>query len=339
MTFTATGRRLRLVTLLCLALMLLSGLSASNARGTTVPDETTPTSGDETGGSEVSSELPPPDLPSSNVEGYTFDLQVSLRADLDTIPREASVYEVVRDEPTKESVEELANQLGIGGEVEDRGDGSFTVSGEGELFVTVDLIQYFSTSEAAAGELPSDEAAVTTARDWLRQNKLLAPDVGDGKVAARIAETNRMIVVFTPVEPKNLLAAYPSMSVTVGVDGVVLEAAIRWGNIVRADVYQLMPIEQAWQQVQSGQAYLAPQLEEAGLAPGTEVSGRASFSTVTVAYSTSGPPGGRQYLQPIYVFDGRIRVEGIDDKTFLLTAYVPALANSGAPVGLLTGAY
>lgn len=283
--------------------------------------------------SELSSELPPPDLPTSNVEGYTFDIRSSLRADLEGVAREAAVYELVRDEPTAASVEALAGALGVDGDVEDRGDGSFTASGNGELFVTLDLVQYSSVADVAEGELPSDEKAVNEAKDWLRKSTLLPPDIGKGTVVTRIEEANRLIVGFSPAEPVNVLAAYPSISVTMAADGTVLEASVRWANIVRADVYQLLEIEQAWQLIESGQGFLDPELAEAGLPAGSDVTGRATFSGIEIAYATSGPPGGRQYLQPVYVFSGRVRIEGLEDRTFPLKAYVPALANSGAPVG------
>ena len=304
-------------------------LSLALAPSTVAQETPTPASGD----TELSSELPPPDLPTSNVEGFTFDLRVSLRADLEGVAREAAVYELVREEPTTESVGKLAQGLGIDGNVEDRGDGSFTVSGDGELFVTLDVVQFFSSADVAEGELPSDERAVSTVKDWLRKSKLLPPDIGDGEVVTRIEDASRLIVEFGPAEPVNVLAAYPSITVTMAADGTVLEAAIRWANIVRADVYQLMEIEQAWQMIESNQAFLDPELSEAGLPGGTEVRGRATFSEIEIAYATSGPPGGRQYLQPVYVFSGRVRVEGDDERTFPMTAYVPALANSGAPVG------
>lgn len=289
----------------------------------------TPMAGD----TELSSELPPPDLPTSNIEGFTFDLDVSLRADLEGVAREAAVYELLRKEPTAESVQELADRLEIEGTVEDRGDGSFTVGGDGELFVTLDVVQFFSAAAAAEGDLPSDEKAVTTAKDWLRQSTLLPPDIGEGTVVTRIEDANRLVVAFGPAEPVNVLAAYPSITITLAADGTVLEAAIRWANIVRADVYQLMEIEQAWQMIESGQGFLNPELTDAELPAGSEVSGRATFGAIEIAYATSGPPGGRQYLQPVYVFTGRVRVEGQEDRTFPMTAYVPALANSGAPVG------
>jgi hypothetical protein len=304
-----------------------------SALGTTVPETPTPDGSDATGSdSELSPELPPPDFPTANLEGYTFDLRYALSAELDRVPREAAVYELLRDEPTVKSVQKLADRLEIDAEVEDQEDGSFTASGNGELFVTLDQIQYFSPAEVGEGDLPSDEKAISEARDWLRQTKLLPPDIGEGKVVTRIPDSNRMIIGFVPVEPENVLSGYPSITVTMGADGVIIEASIRWANIVRADVYQLMSPQEAWQLVSSGQAYLSPELADAKIDPGTDVKGRVTFTSISIAYATAGPPGGRQYLQPIYVFTGRIRPED-DERTYPITAYVSALSNSGAPVG------
>ena len=93
-----------------------------------------------------------------------------------------------------------------------------------------------------------------------------------------------------------------------------------------------MPSRQAWQLIESGQAYIEADLASAGLEPGSEVKGRATFTDVSIAYSTSGPPGGKQYLQPVYVFTGKLTVDDVDG-SYVIRAYVPALNNSGAPVG------
>lgn len=318
---------------LALALALLVSSLPVATYATIVPDPPTPDAAEEEAdGSELASELPPPDFPSANLEGYTFDLDYSLQAELDGVPREAAVFELLREEPTVESVQEIADELGLEAEVEDSGDGSFTAEGNGDLFVTIDLIQYFSDAEVAAGELPSDESAISSARDWLRSASLLPPDIGDGAVETRIPDANRLVVLFRPAEPTPVLSGYPSITITLSADGTVIEAAIRWSNIVRADVYQLMSPDEAWQLVTSGQAYLAPQLDEAGIDPGTDIQGRVTLSSLAIAYASAGPPGGRQYLQPVYVFEGRIRPQG-DERTYPITAYVSALSNSGAPVG------
>ena len=188
--------------------------------------------GDDASG-EVTVELPPPDLPTSNEQGYTFDLDVSLNADLDAVAREAAVYELRRPEVTIDDAQELADRLQIGAEASDRGDGSFEASGDGQLYVSTELIQYFSPAEVGDGALPDDEQAIAFGRDWLRVAGLLPPDMGNGKVVSRVEETKRVIVLFGPAEPENVLAAYPSIAVTVGPEGVVTEASLRWANVVR----------------------------------------------------------------------------------------------------------
>jgi hypothetical protein len=257
-----------------------------------------------------------------------------LKADLDNVPKEAPVYELRRIAATLDQAQALADKLGIGQKASDRGDGTFQADGNGQLFVSTELIQYFSPEKAGDGKLPADDEAVGFARDWLRTAGILPPDLGEGRVVSRIDETKRLIVVFGPAEPDDVLAAYPSITVTLGPKGVVIEASLRWANVVRADVYQLMPARQAWQTVASGQAYIDADIAKAKLDPGADVKGRATFSDIAIAYSTSGPPGGKQYLQPIYVFTGKLTISD-KDGSYVVKAYVPALANSGAPVGIV----
>ncbi|MEZ4496977.1 MAG: hypothetical protein R2845_09425 [Thermomicrobiales bacterium] len=96
---------------------------------------------------------------------------------------------------------------------------------------------------------------------------------------------------------------------TLGPDGVMLEAVKRWANIQRSDVYQLRSANEAWQQVQSNQAYIEAEIPEDEAPAGTTIVGSVTFNNVSIAYTTSGPAGGDQYLQPIFVFRGRIRLE------------------------------
>jgi hypothetical protein len=329
--------RMLIVALVSLALIATSFVHSSHSSAfTTVPLTPTPSAGGGTSDStgEVTVELPPPDLPTANEQGYTFDLKSSLKADLDAVPREAPVYELRRTPATLEEAQSLATKLQIGQTPTDRGDGTFEADGNGQLFVSTELIQYFSPAKAADGKLPSDDDAVGFARDWLRTAGVLPPDLGDGKVVSRIDDAKRLIVMFGPAEPDSVLAAYPSISVTLGPKGVVVEASLRWASVVRTDVYQLTPAREAWQTVASGQSYIETDLTKANLDPGSDVKGRATFSDISIAYSTSGPPGGKQYLQPIYVFTGKLTIDN-KDGSFVVKAYVPALANSGAPVGVV----
>jgi hypothetical protein len=323
----------RHVLLAVAVLSIAVGISGSrSAAYTTVPLSPDATPGTEDARGEVTVELPPPDLPTSSEQGYTYDLEASLNADLDAVAREAAVYELRRPEVTQVEAQQIADRLQIGADATDRGDGTFEASGNGQLYVSKELVQYFSAAAVTNDSLPADQQAIDFARDWLRVAGLLPPDLGDGRIVSRVEETKRVTVLFGPAEPAPVLAAYPSIAVTVGPNGVVLESSLRWANVVRIDVYRLMPARQAWQLIESGQAYIEAELQDAGVSPGSDVKGHATFDSVRIAYSTSGPPGGSQYLQPVYVFEGTVRVDDVEG-SYPVRAYVPALSNSGAPVG------
>ena len=283
---------------------------------------------------EITEQLPPPDMPSANEGGYTFDLEATLTADFDAVPTEAPVYALERPVPTKNATRALAERLKIEGEVEDRGNGVFVVSGDGQLFVTPDLIQYLSAADLPKGDLPDDEEAIATAREWLRRTELAPPDLGEGRVASRTEASGRIVVLFTPVEPERLLAGYPSITVSLGPKGVVLEAASRWATITQQDLYRLEPAEDAWFRVETNQVYIEAALDGSGLPAGAAVEGTVEYTDIDLAYTTAGPPGREQFLTPVFVFAGRLSLDGRKE-TYPISAYVPALADSGAPVGRL----
>lgn len=309
--------------------------TGSPVLGTTVP--VSPTAESKSGeapdaSGEVAEQLPPPDLPTTSKQGYTFDLQASLKADLKKVATDAPVYALDRGAMTKAQAQKLADKLKIGAKVKARGTDGFTASGEGELFITPDLIQYQSASGPKDGKLPSDEEAVTAARKWLRGSGLTPADLGEGHVASRVEPSHVVVVVFAPIEPDGLLAAYPSITVSLGPKGEVLEAAKRWADIQPADTYQLRSAEDAWKDVQVGEVYIEANLTEADFPAGADVSGSVTYNDISIGYTTAGPPGGTQYLEPVFVFKGRLRIEG-KKGTYAIKAYLPALANSGAPVG------
>lgn len=281
---------------------------------------------------EVTPELPPPDIPTSNQQGYTFALKSTLRVDLDALPKEARVYELLREAPAKKEAQQIADRLKIGAEVQDKGNDTWEATGLGQVFIAPDLIQYFSLEDVREGKLPNDKEAIAFAQEWLRLTGLLPPDLGKAEVVGRIEESQRFVVQFRPDEPRGILSAYPSITVTMGPTGTILEASIRWAEIKRGDLYLLRQPKDAWNEVQSGEAYLEVELPEGVAQPGDDITGTATYSGVEIAYTTAGPPGSRQYLVPIFVFRGRMRPEG-SETTYPIRAYVPALASSGAPVG------
>lgn len=316
---------------LCFALLALAIAVAGN--GTLAQDATPePANDQQPGSSELTAELPPPDLPSSNQQGYQFQIDSSSKIDLDAVPREAPIYRLNWKAPTERRIQRIAEKLGIKGDVNDRGDGSFDIQGDQELYVSSGLVQFYSPDQPAAGDLPDDEAAIGFAREWLRTAGLLPSNVSDGSVVSRSEQTNRVMVQFTPLEPENLIAAYPSAVVTIGPGGDVIEASVRWPEIERFDLYQLRDPKDAWAEVSSGEAFLDVQLPEGIADDQGVVKGNATYSSIEIGYTTAGLPGGDQYLQPVYIFVGRFVPEG-SDSSYRIRAFVSAVANSGAPVG------
>lgn len=337
---TVTGGKW-LLTLLALVMTLGLSLGSVGIRSAGAQDEDeepsgTPTaeeapSSETSAESEVAEALPPADLPTGNLIGVTYEIEASLDADLDAAPREAIVYRLTLPETSEEATAELAERLGIEGDVEDRGNGTYVVSGNGDLFVTPQLVQYLSPETPTLADLPADDEAIELARDWLRSTGLAPADLGEGTVAGRAEEVGRVTVAFSPLEPTPILAAYPSITVVLGPDGVVLEASLRWAEIAVADRYLLRPAEDAWRQVEAGQAYI--EVDYGGNEPkgGTTVAGEAMYTEISIAYTTGGLPTETQYLLPVYVFAGELTVE--DGGTFPIRAYVPAIATSDTPVG------
>jgi len=317
-------------------LALLVSFAVPLGSSPAVAQESTPETGDETSDSadsELATELPPPDLPSSNPQGYTFEFDSTTTIDLNSLPKEAVVYELVWREATDSRAERIAENLSIEGEVIDRGNGTFDLSGDGgEIYVSSDLVQFFTPADPGEGELPDDADAITFARDWLRTAGLLPNDVDSGRIVSRSEETQRVIVQFLPLEPENMISAYPSVLVTQGPGGAVVESSIRWPQIERADLYQLRDANEAWQEVRSGQAFIEVSLPDGIADDQLVVDGEATYSSVEIGYTTAGLPGGAQYLEPIYIFTGRLSPED-SDRSFRVRAYVSAVANAGAPVG------
>lgn len=287
-------------------------------------------------GSELADQLPPADLPTMNEQGFTFALESTYTGTFDGAPAEAQVYLMSLDTLGSDDVTNVADRLGIEGEVEDQGNGSFAIEGNGSLYVSAGLMQYVSADQIPEGALPTDEEAIAFGREWLRQLQLLPADIGEGSIQARIEQPARVIVLYQPVNPAPLLSAYPAISITLGPQGSILEASFRWADISAADNYQLRGAESAWTEVVERRSYLELVLPSDLFPDGSTVSGAAEYSAVSIVYTSSGIPGEQQYLQPVYAFAGRVAPDGAED-TYELTAYVPALINSLQPVGRGSG--
>lgn len=312
-----------------LAVLCTLIVTASSSQFAAAQDSTPEPPGD----SEVTTQLPAADLPNINEQGYLFELESTWTGSLDTVPREAPVYQMNLPAHDPSSVDQMASRLGIEGEVVDQGSGTYQVEGDtGTLFVTGGLEQYTSSAEIPEGDLPEDDQAVAFAREWLRQTQLLPADAGEGSVVARVDEPARIIVTIEPISPENLLSEYPSITIIMGPDALVLEASFRWSTLSTTDTYSLRPVDSAWTEVAEKRSYLQVEVPEGVAEPGTTITGQSVYDSVSIGYTTSGIPGETQFLQPVYVFTGTLTPEG-SDTSYPITAFVPALVNSQQPVG------
>lgn len=319
--FTPVPRRLAMLCVLIVA--------AASSQSAVAQDSTPAPPGD----SEITTQLPAADLPTMNEQGYLFELESTWTGSFDSVAREAPVYQLVKPAQDAASVAQMATRLGIDGEVADQGGGTFEVVGvAGTLYVTGGLEQYLSSGDVPEGELPADDQAVAFAREWLRQTQLLPADAGNGAVIARTESPPRIVVTIEPVRPENLLSSYPSITVIMGPEAVVLEASFNWSDLTTTDTYSLRPVDAAWMEVAERRSYLQVEVPEGVAEPGQTITGQAVYDTVAIGYTSSGIPGETQYLQPIYVFGGSITPDG-SETSYPITAYVPALVNSQQPVG------
>ncbi len=307
-----------------LSLALLASMSV-----TSIAQDATQEPGWET---ELAPPLPVVDLPTMNQLSYTFELQSSWQGDGENVPRDVPIYQFESVTYTEEDVVEIAETLGVDGEVSEEGESTYTVQDEGSIYTTPGLLQFVSAVEVPDEELPEDEAAIAYARDWLRVSGLLPANIGEGSIVARIEEPARLIVEFLPANPSPLLTSTPGITVTVGPAGTILEGRVSWAMISEAETYRLRSVEDAFSVVQNRQSYLDVTLPVDRFPQGSAIIGTATYDEVSIAYTTSGAVGSAQYIQPVYVFTGSLEPEGTDE-TFGITAYVPAIVTELQPVG------
>ncbi len=283
--------------------------------------------------SETGSTLPAADLPTMNEQGHRFELSSTFDGNFDGVPNEAPVYRMAQPTYTAEQVADIAERLGIDGEVNDRGGDTFSVeSREAQLHITQGRVQYMSMATAEEGDLQGDETAISTAREWLRERGLLPGDVGDGTILSRTEEPKRVIAGFQPVKPSPLISSTPLVSVAMGPNGQVLEATNGWAELTQDQIFQLRGADFAWQEVEERRAWVDASLPTDEWATGSTIGGAVVYTQLSLAYTTSGVPGENQYLQPVYVFHGELTPDGSDSR-YQVQAYVPALINSNQPVG------
>ncbi len=283
-------------------------------------------------------ELPSADIPSGTPGSSRLQLTYHLNMSLQDIPQQADVYLMQSRTWTQADVESLAQSLGITGTVQDQGNGSFRASGNGDLYISNNLVQYIAppgggeTGTPVTNQtLPGNDALVQTARGWLIQQNLLGATIGGGTVVNRDESQNIAQVQFKPVEPDQLLSAIPSANVTLNGSGAVTEAYIRWPATMPRSTYGLRSAADLWNDAAKGVGYI--EVDDAQLPSGSgPLPGDATITSASLAYTTAGAPETKQYLVPLVVFEGQVTVSGAD-APIPIKIYVPAVGAQAAPRG------
>lgn len=277
-------------------------------------------------------DLPAPEMPSGNPVNRRLSLHYRLDMSLQQIPNTAPVYQMLPKDWTHEQVADIAQRLGVTGEIVDQGSGSFRASGGGNLYVTENLVQYIADAKPPAGELPGDDALLQSARDWLLNHNLLGgADIGPGSVQDRNTDTGRATVAIKPIEPDKILAAIPSAAVIIGTDGSVVEANIRWPASLRKASYTLRSADGLWADAGAGRGYvdIDPQLLPEG---SNQLMGTATARSVSLAYTVAGNTAAKQFLVPLVVFEGEAKINGVDAPV-PIRIYVQSVSQQLAPRG------
>jgi hypothetical protein len=275
-------------------------------------------------------ELPPAQIVSGGLTrelSLTYELAVSPS----DMPSTAPVYLLLWPQRALEDVEAIAAGAGIDGLVEDLGGGNFQAIGStGELYVSPTVVQYVSAVEAPSGEVADDATLASIAQTWLLDIGLVSGDVDSGTVVARDDEAGRAVVLFKPVQPSPLLAVTPSATVTLGSDGTILEANVRWPESYAGSDYGLRSGDELWNEVLAGEGSIEADLS--GVPGDGPVSGTVTVTAVSIAYSYAGSPAENEYLVPIVMYSGEAV---LDDSGAIVpvSIYVPAVYGESAPSG------
>ena len=216
----------------------------------------------------------------------------------------ADVFSIAWSPPSAAQVDELARKLGLTGPVRQLKAGMYTVDGNGTLSVDAKATVYAPppvTTET--NSLPDDRTAISSARGWLATHALLPPDVGPANVR-RNGDT--LDVIFHPKTLPVILSDLPGVRVRICLGHVVQEVQRAWPNGLLPGAYDLISLDDAWQQAQArGMVDLRLPADLS-----TPPNATALINSVSLAYAFASDTNGRDFLQPLYLFSGAVAIPG-----------------------------
>lgn len=289
-----------------------------------------------------------PTLGAAGGPGFTFDftyeLGSSLAAGWPTLPGTAPAYRLAPFDFTETHVASLAARLGIDAPVTREGwqDSYLLVAERDGRAIRafpggyVTFTQPFDYPPASRSELPSDERAVTVARDWLVAAGFVpdAAGLGPGEVTFD-AGNGTLVVRFRPAEPADVVTIAPWALVQLGLGETVAMGSADWYPVLEQAPYPLREVTEAWADVQAGRGILHWAITEyPGPSGPTEVvEGEATATAVRLAWAIGRAGDGTPYLVPVYAFSGTVVVPyGSESETTTLPfeVWAPAVTDEYA---------
>lgn len=238
----------------------------------------------------------------------------------------ADVFTINWRPPSAAQVDELARKLDLTGPVRQPAAGLYTVDGNGRLSVDAKATVYVPPAAATTtSALPDDRTAISGARNWLATRDLLPPDVGPADVQ-RSGET--LDVIFHPKALPLILSDKPGIRVRIGPGNVVQEVRRAWPSELMPGAYDLISLDEAWQQAPVRGAVDMTLPARVSVPPNAT----ALINSVSLAYALASDKNGKDYLQPVYLFSGAVAIPGQRDGAEIRVA-VPAVRNVQQPAG------
>jgi hypothetical protein len=232
----------------------------------------------------------------------------------------ADAYQVVWGTVSTAQVGTLAQRFGVTGPVQQVKPGSYVVEGNGHLSVDAKAIIYTPPAGQPSGDpLPDDRAAISGARNWLGAHDLMPPDAGPADVQRR-ADT--LDVIFHPKALPDVLSVRPGVRVRMGPGGAVTEVEKAWPTTLQPGAYDLLSLDEAWQQAPKRGVVDVHAPAGTALPPDAT----AIINTVSLSYAMGTDAKGMDYLQPVYVFGGAVPLPEQGGNATIRLA-VPAVRN------------
>ena len=236
-----------------------------------------------------------------------------LNATLPDVPASITVYTPVSAQMTLSDVKNLADNLGLNGEVWENEE-FFGITSEKFLFIVgkesghiyySDMKRSRPNGKDIPGNLPSDEEATKYAITFLKNAQILPGDLSAIRTlhqnATDITDSDNSFVSWEDVQVyfQRQIDGYDVMgsrfSVDVGADGDIIGLNTNWRNYAPYKKFPLKTPEQAYKEFK--QTHLHAHEEPDSV----------SVDRITLVYYTQPAAEQEKYLQPAYLFEGHFR--------------------------------